>query len=126
MNIVHDYEISNYYVDFETNQISINICKETNMKKILFKNVFCHNFLNEMPYSIILDLEERPLDNFFTDNEKLLINGMDYGWPIMVDNLDNLKKEVTTSNLKYYVIRSSYGLNGFVLSESLEISSESV
>ncbi|MGY3777881.1 hypothetical protein [Isobaculum melis] len=43
------------------------------------------------------------------------------GWPIMMDSLQELKSEIESSDLHYYNLCSSYGMNGWVLSESYEV-----
>lgn len=75
MNMVHDYEIKSYFVNFENKDIVINISDDDKEKQIIFHNFLCYKFYDEMPYSIILDLEERALDKFFTENKELLIKG---------------------------------------------------
>ncbi|WP_429950873.1 hypothetical protein [Enterococcus sp. AZ101] len=74
-----------------------------------------------MPYSIFFDLEKRPIENFFSENKELLIQGQRYAWPIMYDSLQELEVQIKNSSLHYHVLTSSYGLNGWILAERVDI-----
>lgn len=121
MESVHDYEIKNYFVDFENKQIKINISNEKVNKQIIFNNVFSFKFYDEMPFSIILDLEERPVTSFFKRNKELILEGQKNFWPIIFESMSDLEKVINESNQKYWVLYASYGLYGWVLSEGVEV-----
>lgn len=121
MESVHDYEIKNYFVDFENKQIKINISNEKVNKQIIFKNVFSFKIYDEMPFSIILDLEERPVTSFFKRNKELILEGQKNFWPIIFESMSDLEKVINESNQKYWVLYASYGLYGWVLSEGVEV-----
>lgn len=122
MKSIHDNEIKNYFVDFEKKEIRMKVFSEEKInKEIVFKNVFSHKFYNDMPYSIILDLEERPLSSFFKRNKELLLEGKRDFWPIDFDTMNDLEKEIEKQNQKYWILSSSYGLRGWVLCEEIEI-----
>ncbi|MBO0467509.1 hypothetical protein JZO73_08155 [Enterococcus plantarum] len=121
MNMVHDYEIKSYFVNFESKDIVMNISDDEKEKQIIFHNFLCYKFYDEMPYSIILDLEERVLDKFFIENKELLIQGKKNVWPMRYNSLEELEEEIRKEHMTYQVLYSSYGLNGWVLSESVEI-----
>ncbi|OEG20832.1 hypothetical protein BCR25_02790 [Enterococcus termitis] len=121
MNMVHDYEIKSYFVNFENKDIVMNISDDEKEKQIIFHNFICYKFYDEMPYSIILDLEERALDKFFIENKELLIQGKKNVWPMRYNSLEELEKEIRKKHMTYQVLYSSYGLNGWVLAERVEI-----
>ncbi|MBP2099023.1 hypothetical protein [Enterococcus rivorum] len=121
MKDIHDYEIKRYSMDFVTNELVFKIEKNNNFKKIIFYKVFAYHFSDEMAYSVILDLEERNLDHFFKMNKKLLNDRKNYGWPIMYEDNDELRKKIEESHANYYLMRSSYGMGGWILAESVEI-----
>lgn len=121
MNIVHDYEILNYHVDFEKETLVFDIKGEQGQKKqIIFKEVLSYQFKNEIPYSIILDLEEWPIEDFFSGNQKLLEDKE--RWAIRYKSPLELKEEINSRNLKYYNLYASYGMNGWILAGSCEVS----
>ncbi|MGX7137019.1 hypothetical protein ACWOCD_04010 [Enterococcus silesiacus] len=121
MSSIHDYEIDSYSVDFKKNMLIMNVSSNQYKKQIIFYDVFCYRFYEEMPYSIIFDLEERPIESFYTENKELLIQTKNYVWPIMYDSLQELAAKIKDSNLHYQVLTSSYGLNGWILAERVEI-----
>lgn len=121
---VHDFIIKNYFVKFEKNQIIFNIYNESVKKRIVFHNSFAYKFYNEMPYSIILDLQEWPLDAFFVDNKKLLLERENKGWPMMYDKFEDLENKIYEANVTYQFLSSSYGLYGWILAEKVKILDE--
>ena len=121
MNNVHDYIIKSYTVNFEEKKITLEISNDIKEKQVVFHNIFTYKFYDEMPYSVILDLEERPLDDFFSENEELLEQGEKRAWPIMYDSFEELENEIRNANVAYQVLYSSYGMNGWVLAERVEI-----
>lgn len=74
-----------------------------------------------MPFSIILDLEERPVTSFFKRNKELILEGQKNFWPIIFESMSDLEKAINESNQKYWVLYASYGLYGWVLSEGVEV-----
>lgn len=121
MNNVHDYIIKSYTVNFEEKKITLEISNDIKEKQVVFHNIFTYKFYDEMPYSVILDLEERPLDDFFSENEELLQQGEKSAWPIMYDSFEELENEIRNANVAYQVLYSSYGMNGWVLAKRVEI-----
>ncbi|MBP2966823.1 hypothetical protein, partial [Acinetobacter baumannii] len=121
MNIIHDYVISKYVIDFNNEHISIDIYKNSTEKTILFKNVFSHIFCNDMPYSTIFDLEEKTFKEFFKENRELLENEKNVPWPIMYDDLKELENMIRDNHARYFKLNSSYGLNGWILAETVEV-----
>lgn len=121
MHSIHDYEIESYRVDFKKNTIILDISYNQDKKQLIFYDVFCYRFYEEMPYSIFFDLEKRPIENFFSENKELLIKGQRYAWPIMYDSLQELEVQIKNSSLHYHVLTSSYGLNGWILAERVDI-----
>lgn len=121
MNSIHDYEVERYSIDFKKNTIVIEVSYKENKKQIIFHSVFCHKFYEEMAYSIVSDIEERPIENFFTENKDLLTQTKSYAWPIMYDTLQELEEKIKDSGVHYHVLSSAYGLNGWVLAERVEI-----
>ncbi|WP_271491967.1 hypothetical protein [Enterococcus sp. 5H] len=121
MNNVHDYIIKSYTVNFEEKKITLEVSNDMKEKQVVFHNIFTYKFYDEMPYSVILDLEERPLDDFFSENEELLQQGEKSAWPIMYDSFEELENEIRNANVAYQVLYSSYGMNGWVLAERVEV-----
>lgn len=125
MNNLHDYIIKSYTVNFEEKKIILEVSNDIKEKQVVFHNIFTYKFYDEMPYSVILDLEERLLDDFFSEKEELLQQGeksvWPIVWPIMYDSFEELENEIRNANVAYQVLYSSYGMNGWVLAEQVEV-----
>ncbi|MGM0217744.1 hypothetical protein [Enterococcus sp. AZ126] len=57
MKNVHDYIIKSYTVNFEEKKITLEISNDIKEKQVVFHNIFTYKFYDEIPYSVILDLE---------------------------------------------------------------------
>lgn len=118
---IHDYIVDNYFIDFIEKKIIFHLSYEERKRRILFENFFCYHFCDELPSSIILDLEEKSISDFFIHNKIFLEEKKEDTWPIVYNSLKEIKKIIQMNNFKYYVISSSYGLNGWVLAEGVQV-----
>ncbi|MFS7402069.1 hypothetical protein [Carnobacterium maltaromaticum] len=74
MKSVHDNEIVSYEVNLKENRIKLNtVIRNTEEKiEVTFSNIIVHIFEEELPASIISDIEESNLEKIFKPNEKLV------------------------------------------------------
>ena len=125
MSEIHDNIIKSYFVDFENKNIVFNTIYHCNdvqeTTKITFNNVIAYFFKNELNGSIIFDIEETSLECFINDNKNILDTEKIYGWPFSYKDEEDLIKILNKNKQKYYVINSSYGLNGWVLADEMKI-----
>ena len=108
--MLHDRELLNYVVNFKTNLIQLNFDNNITLE---FKNMFTYKFNDEIKESIILDIVEEDIENFFLDNVEYILENNNYSEP------EEFKKYIINKHLKYYNIYASYGFNGWVLCEDL-------
>jgi hypothetical protein len=118
---IHDNTIESYLVDFETDSIRITTKKhkENEIIQVVFSGVVAHYFENPMKGSILLDIDEHNIENFISNNRKLLEEQKNYGWPILYDNFNELEGFLLKNRFKYFVIYASIGLNGWVVAKSI-------
>lgn len=90
-------------------------------KRIEFVGAVAHQFSDEIPYSIILDLDELDMKHFFSSNKDLLEEKKNSGWPLMYSSVEELEEMLQENDSRYYVLYSSYGMTGWVLAERVEI-----
>ncbi|MBO0474413.1 hypothetical protein JZO86_11955 [Enterococcus ureasiticus] len=121
MNSLHDYEILNYNINFKNSLLTIDVTNDESNKRIDFVGAIAHQFSDEIPYSIILDLDELDIKYFFSSNKDLLEEKKNSGWPLMYSSVEELEKMLQESDIRYYVLYSSYGMTGWVLAEQVEI-----
>ena len=108
--MLHDRELLNYVVNFKTNLIQLNFDNDI---KLEFNDIFIYKFNDEIKGSIILDIVEEDIENFFLDNVEYILKNNNYSNP------EELKKYIINNNLKYYKIYASYGFNGWILCEDM-------
>lgn len=108
--MLHDRELLNYVVNFKTNLIQLNFDNNITLE---FKNMFIYKFNDQIKGSIILDIVEEDIENFFLDNVEYILENNNYSKP------EELKKYIINKHLKYYKIYASYGFNGWVLCEDM-------
>ena len=108
--MLHDRELLNYVVNFKINLIQLNFDNNITLE---FKNMFTYKFNNEIKGSIILDIVEEDIENFFLDNVEYILENNNYSNP------EELNKDISNNNLKYYKIYASYGFNGWILCEDM-------
>ncbi|MGZ9640379.1 hypothetical protein [Bacillus cereus] len=119
---VHDNIIISYQVNLEKKEIRIHTLTELGKNVyIVFSDVLAHRFNTQISYSIIFNIDEDPLSDFFKKNKKLLEQEKPYGWPTDYEDIKELEKTLVKENYIYYNICASYGLSGWVLAKKLEI-----
>lgn len=89
--------------------------------KVSFTDVYAHSFEDELFGSIILDIEKSTLTKFIESNSELLDQRKNYLWPTIYETTNELLQKLESENISYYIIYSSYGLSGWVLSKDLTI-----
>lgn len=67
------------------------------------------------------DIAQYDLDHFIDGNLNLLEKHKPHSWPTYYKNTIELKELLFKEQYKYYVIFSSYGLNGWVLAKQMKI-----
>ena len=87
--MLHDKELLNYIVNFKTNLIQLSFDNNITLE---FKNIFIYKFYDETKGSIILDIVEEDIENFFLDNAEYILENNNYGAPIFYTTSEELKK----------------------------------
>lgn len=125
MSKVHDNEIISYEVDLRNRKIIIHTEYRDLMvgknADVIFHGVLAHSFQTELSGSIIFDIDKYEITQFLKDNIDLLKKEKNYCWPIDYNTVEELTEKLVRDQYSYYVISSSYGLHGWVLSKGYEI-----
>lgn len=121
---MHDDYIVTYSVNLKEKYIIIQIYNSNNnkQKKIIFSDVLTHCFKCIIDYNIILDIQEYEISSFVKDNQEELIEMKGHCWPIDYQTEQELINFLVSNEYKYIKINSSYGMFGWVLAKSYEIS----
>ncbi|KGE18428.1 hypothetical protein [Paenibacillus wynnii] len=124
---VHDNEIIAYKVDLKNSKLylyteyddAVHIKQEID---IVFSDVLAHYFECELSGSIILDISNYEIDEFFEDqgNLMLLERHKNNCWPMYYGTIEELKNRLRSDKYLYFIIYSSYGLNGWIIAKDYE------
>ncbi|WP_106766556.1 hypothetical protein [Paenibacillus faecalis] len=117
---IHDNEIVSYEVDFQKSRIKLHTVGDTQVT-IEFIDVLTHMFETQLQGSIILDISTFEVSRILLDNKELLEKQKNYGWPMYYETVEDLLEYLQNEKYNYYVILSSYGLNGWVISKEFKI-----
>ena len=121
---MHDDDIVEYSVNISEKKLVIktynnNVKKE---RRICFYDVLTHSFKCVLNYNQILDIIEYGIDSFIVENKFELKELEGYCWPIDYQNEEELENYLIANNYKYIKLNSSYGLFGWILAKSYQIS----
>lgn len=121
---MHDDYLISYSVNLKEREVVIRTYNnsEKKQKKIHFSEVLTHSFKCVIDYNIISDVSECEINNFVRDNQDELIKMEGYCWPIDYQTDQELIEFLKTNGYKYIKVNSSYGMFGWLLAKSYEIS----
>jgi len=125
---VHDNIIESYFVDLENRKIVLNTVYygfSGNIRErttITFDNAMGHKFEDQAKNSSIFEIEERSIDEHIKLHKKTrdILDDFEY-YDFHFHYVKELIDQMKSYNLKYYMIGSSFGLNGWVLAEKMTI-----
>lgn len=121
MNI-HDNEIINYQVNLKDKTILLHTISETNeAATIRFNDLLAYYFENQLPGSILIDIFDAGIELFIPQNRDNLKSRKDHLWPINYESEEELFSYLQYNQYHYYVIQSSYGMNGWVVSKEMKV-----
>jgi hypothetical protein len=87
---------------------------------IVFTGVVAHHFENEMPNSILFDVEETNFERIYEDAQELFERLKNYGWPpYAYTTADDLVATLKAKHIKAFAISASYGLDGWVWAKQI-------
>lgn len=68
--MLHDRELLNYVVNFKMNSIQLNFDNNITLE---FNNMFIYKFYDAIKGSVILDIVEEDIKNFFLENTEYIL-----------------------------------------------------
>ena len=121
---MHDDYIVEYSVNISGKKLVIQTYNNNEKKerKIFFYDVLTHSFKCVLNYNQILDISECEIGSFIVENKLELKELEGYCWPINYQNEEELKTFLIANDYKYIKLNSSYGLFGWILAKSYQIS----
>lgn len=121
---MHDDYIVEYSVNISEKKLMIQTynSQEKKESRIYFLDVLTHSFKCVLEYNQILDISEYDISSFITDNKADIAELEGYCWPIDYQKEEELINFLYTNGYKYIKVNSSYGLFGWILAKSYQIS----
>jgi len=121
---VHDNTCSGYRFDGEARTLTIETeypsgAEREGKTDVIFEGVWCHHLESVQDGNIIFDIEAVELSRLEQEFRGLFERLRNYGWPRLEMKQDSLSEIIARHHLKAYRIGSSYGMEGFVIAESV-------
>ena len=69
----------------------------------------------------MLDIFDAGIESFIPQNRDILKSRKDHLWPINYESEEELFSYMQYNQYHYYVIQSSYGMNGWVVSKEMKV-----
>lgn len=123
---VHDNVIYAFSVDCERRRIVLHTAfRERDPHEftdVVFRDVVAHQFEHVLSGNILFDVERTDVEQVVRDSADLLSDSWRFGWPPVEynGNLDILVSTLKAASVGAYLIRSSYGLSGWVFAVECE------
>ncbi|MDK8182677.1 hypothetical protein [Paenibacillus sp. UMB4589-SE434] len=123
MLTIHDNEIISYVVNLKKHKIVLHTVQypSQTLIDIVFDDVLAHLFETQLEDSIILDITKYELHHFSRENRELLEKQKNYCWPMDYHTIEELIDKLVKEQYGFYVLSSSYGLNGWVLAKEYKV-----
>jgi hypothetical protein len=122
-NILYGYAVMNdqdqsrsYTITFYTEFLDSPSIEYTD---VVFTGVVAHYFENELPNSILFDIEQSDLKSTYELVPELFERLTNYGWPCPYTTLDDLFATLEAKHIQAFLISASYGLDGWVWAEEM-------
>lgn len=123
---VHDNHLLSYTVDCEERRVTLRTGyfdrEPHEYTEIVFSDVAAYHFEGDTFGTILIDVVEAPLAEIAASYEELFVRGKSYGWPgVDHDGERDLLDQLQAQGVRGYLIHSSCGMDGFVMSRTLEL-----
>src|SRR5262245_26150291 len=123
---VHDNFVYAYTVDCEGRRLVLHTAfrdhEPQEFTDVIFREVIAHHFEHVLSGNILFDVELYDVAALVRENEQLLADSWRYGWPpVEYDgDLDALVEALRAASVQAHLVRSSYGLSGWILAGSCD------
>jgi hypothetical protein len=121
---VHDNSCSGYRFDGEARRLTLETeypegCGREGKTDVTFEGVWCHHLESVQHGNIIFDIEVVDLSQLEQEFHGVFERLKNHGWPRLETKQDSLPAIIERHQLKAYRIQSSYGMEGFVIAQSV-------
>lgn len=120
---IHDNVLLSYTVDSAERRITLQtLYNQKERTDVVFSGVLAYHFEGDSLRTILFDIYEVSLEQLLGEYAALFERRRNYGWPVLVyGSHDELLQKLRLYDVKAFEVRSSYGLDGFVLAQELTL-----
>lgn len=125
MLLVHDNTCHGYRFSGKTQQLVLETefpsgsQRQGECSDVIFEGVWCHYLESIQNGNIIFDIEQVELAQIEKEFQSVFERLKNSGWPRTEKIVDSFSAVIERRRLKVYRIESSYGMEGFVVAESV-------
>ena len=122
---IHDNTVLSYTIDCEKESITFHTAFHDNepheYTDIIFSKVAGYHFEGDNFQTILFDIYQASPEEVYTSHSELFERRKNYAWPFSYNAKQELTEKLDKKGVKGFVISSSYGMEGFVLAQEMQI-----
>ena len=124
---IHDNSILSYTIDCEKESITFHTVLSDNepheYTDVIFTKVVGYHFEGDNFQTILFDIYQASPEEVYASHCELFERRKNYAWPFNYNSKQGLMEKLDKKSVKGFFISSSYGMEGFVLAEEMQIKS---
>lgn len=122
---IHDNSVLSYTIDCEKEKITFHTIFYDNepheYTDIIFLKVAGYYFEGDNFQTILFDIYQASPEEVYASYHELFERRKNYAWPFSYSAKQELIEKLDGKGVKGFLISSSYGMEGFVLAEKMQI-----
>lgn len=123
---IHDNFLLYYTVDCHEQRITLRTAyldgDASEHTDVIFSGVAAYHFERDNFGTILFGIEETSPEQVYADYHSIFESNKNYGWPkIRYDTEAELLAALEAQAVKGFLISSSYGMDGFVLAQVMQL-----
>ena len=122
---IHDNFVLSYTIDCEKQNITFHTVFHDNepheYTEITFLKVAGYCFEGDNFQTILFDIYQATPEEVYNSNSELFERRKNYAWPFDYNTKQELIEKLDKKGVRGFFISSSYGMDGFVLAEEMQI-----
>ena len=123
---VHHNRLLCYAVNCEERRVTFHTgffdCEPHDYTEVVFSGVAAYHFEGDTFGTILFDISQTPLEEIYASYREIFTRRKNYGWPLLqYEDEEDLICRLRAEGIRGYLISSSCGMDGFVMSRSMHV-----
>ena len=122
---IHDNHVLSYAIDCKKENITLCTVFYDNepheYTDIIFTKVAGYHFEGDNFQTILFAIYRASPEEIYASHSELFERRKNYAWPFNYNTKQDLMEKLDKKGVKGFLISSSYGMEGFVLAEEMQI-----